>query len=306
LVDPSNWSPPKLGIEGPDTKVAEEVDDLVDRARDAIAAADGQSADRALAAAEGRLRAHPELPNAAWLMAEVERCRSTRWRRVPPVDAEAADRSWLRAEALDGGRLPGVGEQASAQGPAAATLAVGGEVAPPAQAWLDGSPVGDASVATHQGLHALVVTWAGSPVWAAWIDVPAGASVFAIDLPAAPPCSAAEFRRVRIEGDSVVAEGQVQCPRWVVATEGDRAPAVRVATCGAGQCRSMVSWQAAPPWTALPTAQQDTRGRLPAWATWGLVGVGAAVATGAAVIVATALRPAPTEVRFYSNGLKQQ
>src|SRR5258708_2982295 len=57
------------------------------------------------------LRAHRELPQAGWLMAEVERARAVRWLRVRPVDADAAARAWRRADALDGGRQPSVAEQ---------------------------------------------------------------------------------------------------------------------------------------------------------------------------------------------------
>ncbi|HEX3343550.1 MAG TPA: hypothetical protein VHS09_03210, partial [Polyangiaceae bacterium] len=83
-----------------DAHKGDEVERLVDKVRDAITARDADAADRAIAAAEATLRAHPELPQAAWAMAEVERARSTRFRRLPPLDEDAAERAWMRAEAL--------------------------------------------------------------------------------------------------------------------------------------------------------------------------------------------------------------
>jgi hypothetical protein len=296
LVEPTVESPPRLPGDAADPKIAAEVDDFVDRARDAVSAGDADGADRALAAAEARLRAHPELPHAAWLMAEVERCRSMRWRRLPPVDSEAADRAWQRAEALDGGRLPGIGEQASAGAPPTATLDLGSSLAPREQAWLDGSPV-RGSVPTRAGLHALAVTWDGSPIWAAWVDVPAGASSVAMDVPPPPACSAADFGGVRVEGTSVAAD-RVRCRSWVAVTAAARSAAVRVSTCEGNRCGPLLDWQAPEPWTLVPPPEHRDRNRWPAWATWGLVGAGAAVATGAVIILATALRPAPTETVF--------
>ncbi len=103
-------------------------------------------------------------------MAEVERARATRWRRIAPEDVEAAERSWARAEALDGGRIPGIGEIAGAGHAATATVSL--ELPGDDDARLDGRPLprdGAGSdeatargttrvVATRAGPHALVVT----------------------------------------------------------------------------------------------------------------------------------------------------
>jgi hypothetical protein len=302
LVDPSDEPPPGLPSDPADPKLAADVDDLVERARDAVAAGDADGVDRALAAAEARLRAHPELPHAAWLMAEVERSRSMRWCRLAPIDREAAERAWQRAEALDGGRLPGIGEQAAATAPAAATLDLRSELLPREQAWLDGSPV-RGRVPTHAGLHALAVTWDGSPIWAAWVELPAGPSSVMMDVPPPPSCSAADFSGARVERGTILAD-RVQCPSWVAVTVADRSAAVRVSTCQGHRCGPLLDWQAPEPWTLAPSLERRNHDRLPTWATWGLVGAGAAIATGAVVILATALRPAPTETRFTLNLLQ--
>jgi hypothetical protein len=297
-----------------DLGVVDEVEDLVERAHDATAAREGDAIDRATAAAEDRLRAHPELPQAAWLMAEVERARSTRWRRIDPTDAEAADREWVRAEALDGGRMPGLGETSAASQPADAqvTLALpDGD-----EARLDGAHVSEAGVtATHAGPHALVVMADGAPVWAGWIDLPPGPSAVEIDAPAPTPCSSADAARASLTaGDSAgvsasVRAQRVRCARWVAVAPGPTPGALRIATCEGARCSDLLVWRDVPPWIApAPVAGNPEAGRLqhpwPRWATWVLAGAGVAVAAGIAVAASGALQAAPTETRFVSGGLK--
>ncbi len=283
--------------------VTEAVDESLDRARDAITERDGTAADRALDTAEQALRAHPELPNAAWLMAEVERARSARFRAVPPTDPSAADRAWLRAEALDGGRTAGVGEQASATRAQAATLVL----EPPAgeRASLDGVPVGRGPVTTRVGPHALVVTWDGAPVWATWIDAGAGTSSVPLPSPVPPACSlSADMATARGVRGAIVVSEDVRCSRWVAATTGLLPDAVRIATCETGRCNALFDWREPPAWTWSPPASR-TRSRRSAWIVGGAIGAGVAVAaTVAAVLASGALKAPPAETRFVTGGLK--
>jgi hypothetical protein len=300
LVSPRPASAPVLRI---DEHAADEVERALDRARDAIAARDGEGVDRALAAAETLLRAHPELPEAAWQMAEVERTRSARLRRVPPVDENAAERAWGRAAALDGGRAAGVGEQATGATPAAATVNL--EITPrDAGAWLDGRPVTRTTVTASAGLHLVVVTWGNAPVWAAWIDVAAGSSTVRVDAPASPPCSADDVGRAALVGDAVDA-GHVRCGAWVAALPGAASTSVRVATCESGRCGPLLDWHP-PTWTWTPPPERPRQG-WPTWATWGLVGAGAAaVATGVLVVATGALQHPAPETRFVIGGVKAE
>jgi hypothetical protein len=329
LVTPRDERPPALPV---DESVAEDVEKLLEHARDAISARDGEAVDRALATAEAALRAHPELRQGSWLMAEVERVKATRWRRVPPVDVTAAERAWQRAEALDGGRVTGVGEEPARTSAAAATLTLdltpdptsdpAPERAPGAQAWLDGEPVHGGVAPTRAGPHALVVTWNDTPVWAAWIDVPAGSSSLRVVAPAPPPCSADDLGRARLHRASRapldahgVDASAVRCTQWVAAAPAAQPDAVRIAMCEAHACGPLVEWRwrapspAAWAWTPPPdrtTATAATGGGWPSWATWGLVGAGAVIATGVVVLATGVLQPAPTETRFVSGGIKAQ
>jgi hypothetical protein len=293
-------------------RVADAVEGLLDRARDAIAAREHEGADRALSSAESMLRAHPELPQAAWLMAEVERAQSAEWRRVPPADPEAAEAAWLRAEAIDGGRVAGVGEEASAGHPPPATIAV--DLSPEdAQLWLDGSSVPDSVIATHAGAHALVITWGGAPIWAEWIETPAGSSSVRLDAPRAPDCSDRDVARAHVASDTTGTPGEdaidarpVRCSAWVAAFAGAGLGSVRMAVCETGRCGPAFEWRAPAPWTWSPPEERVNGRKGFPWATWSLVGVGVAIATGAVIAASGALQPAPTETRFVSGGIKRQ
>jgi len=305
LAAPRDERPPAIAAAGGEA-AAGEVEALLDRARDAIAARDAGAVDRALATAESLLHAHAELPQAAWLMAEVERCRAARFHRIPPGDAEAGNAAWSRAAALDGGRVPGIEERESTSRPAPATLRIAVASARELQAWLDGKPVAT-TVETTAGPHALILTWDGAPVWARWIDAPAGSSSVAVDLPFPTPCSASDVSRAHIHDDAVQAP-DVRCSRWVAALPGAKEGDVRVATCEAGVCGPLIDWHAPAPsaWTQpvpRPIPERDASGRWPAWAKWTAVGAGAAIVTGATVILVEALRPAPVETRFKYGGL---
>jgi hypothetical protein len=290
-----------LAVLAVDARLADEVEQQLDKAREAIAARDGESVDRALAAAESRLRAHPALPQASWLMAELERTRSTRFRRVPPIDVEAADRAWMRAEALDGGRVAGAGEEAPATHPQAATMTL--DATPgDGEVWLDGVPVGGGAISTRAGPHALVVTSPEGPVWASWIETPAGSSTAHVAVPAAPACSSSDVARARLADGAVVASG-VRCGEWIAVTPSG--PAILVASCEGDHCGPMLEWRAPPPWTWIPPPEH-VRHHWPAWATWTLVGAGAVVVAGVVVVASGVLQSPATKTQFVSGGVKPQ
>jgi hypothetical protein len=307
LAPPPADRPPVIAIH---LEIADDVEDLLDRARDAIIARDGAGADHALATGEGLLRAHPELPQAALLMAELERARSARWRRVAPLDAEAADRAWQRADAVDGARVAGLGEIASASLPPPATIALA--LPGDDRAWLDGQPVG-ATVLTRAGPHALVVTAEGAPVWAGWVDAPAGSSSVDIDAPATIPCSADDVARTSVS-DGAVRADRVQCARWVAATTGAQPGTIRAAWCEVNHCTPLLDWPSPPAWASSPPGaagsaaanSRDRGSRWPVWATWALAGAGVAIATGVGIFASGALEGAPTATRFVNGGLKTQ
>jgi hypothetical protein len=304
LRPPGEQRPAAIAV---DLGIADQVEDLLDRARDATTARDGDAIDRATQAAEDLLRVHPQLPQASWLMAEVERARSTRWRRIDPADPEAAEREWIRAEALDDGRMPGLGETSAASHPAEALVTFA--VPDDDELRLDGKaiPVGEA-VATRAGPHALVASAGGSLVWAGWIEVRPGSSTFVVDAPALPACSSADTARALLAGEALH-PARVRCARWVAVARGPAPGSLRVATCAGGHCDALLVWSNGQAWAGsppVPSKETAHERRLPRWATWVLAGAGVAVAAGVAIAASGVLQAAPTETRFVSGGLKAQ
>ena len=67
-----------------DDRDSDEVELRLEAAREATDARDADATDRALTSAESILRAHPEMPQAAWLMAEALRAKAARLRSRAP------------------------------------------------------------------------------------------------------------------------------------------------------------------------------------------------------------------------------
>jgi hypothetical protein len=285
-----------------DWSAAQEVDDGLSRVREALAAVDLDAAERELAHAEATLRDHPELPQAAWLRAEVDRAWAARW--AQDGDTIRAERAWARAAGLDGGRAAGLGETATPVAPAiTASIAVGGD-ARAVRLWLDGRSVAPGEVRTTEGEHALaMVTLDGGVAWADWVSFAQGTLV-RLTAPEAPACSADDVAHATLDGDVVAAAG-VRCAAWVAAveTQGE----LRVARCAAGTCEALSTWQAMtlplPRGPVAPLAA-DVKFHWPSWATWTLTGV---TVVGAGVAIAAAAgafkTTAPQETQFVNGGL---
>lgn len=233
------------------------------RAREAIVATDADTAERALARAARLLREHPALPQAAWLKAEVERGWAARFATLEPADGERAHRAWGRAEALDRGRIAGVGERGplsdDADGPArvqgdapnvtvhfawardaSAEVRTQGTAERSAELWIDGRlvPPDAQTVPLAPGEHAVVVVEEGRPTFAAWIGVAPGMPP--VRLPVLGlSCSREALGRAVREGGRVQASG-VQCPRWVAAFPGREDGEVWAALCGQDRCEPAV------------------------------------------------------------------
>jgi hypothetical protein len=283
-----------------DLTVGDRVEDDLERARDASSALDADLTERYLARAEALVRAHPELPESAWLMAEVLRGWSIRWGRVPPREPERAAAAWRRARGLDGGRQAGLGEEATTTTdpdvPFALSLDGMGE------ARIDGARVAPGPLRATVGEHQLTVTRERHLVWAGWVDLTEGAAV-RVALPSPPPCSGEELSKVTIEGHAVRADG-VRCEHWVAARPGPHGGSVQVATCRVDRCGALLEWSVggAVPWVA--DARPHPGFHWPAWATWTLVGVGAAAITGTTLALTGVFRESSTESPFMFGDLR--
>lgn len=304
-----------------DFTVADRVEKELDRAREAIAALDADVAERALARAEGLLRDHPELPQAAWLRAEVHRGWAARFTRVEPRDEQRAQIAWQDADALDGGRAAGIGEQAFPPRPrAAATLTVRGAPARKVVARLDGIALAGTSGAdgtmsypldVPAADHHLVITIDDEMAFASWVSIAmtsAGSPrpTIRVHVGDDGACSGASLATASRDGEKVRA-GAVSCDRWVAAVASERRGAVLVARCERSSCGPFVEWRSE---GGLDSERPSGQGlpphvrAWPAWATWTALGVGALAVTTVALIATGVLEARPTEERFVAGGVR--
>lgn len=296
-----------------DPSIGDRVEKEIGRAREATAALDADAAERALARADALLREHPELPQAAWLRAEVERSWAGRFSRIEPRDEARATEHWKNAYALDGGRVAGVGE--TDLGPRkrnAASFVVGGARGRPVIVRLDGVDLGPG--ATNDGRvtystevapaeHQLVAYVDGEPVFASWITLAAGSPPVEIELATGGTCARSAFRSVRREDTQVHAEG-ASCPRWVAAVPMDRAGSVLVARCERESCGPLLEWRVERWSDGGPPQALGRRAVWPGWATWTIVGVGVVTAAAVTLVATGVFESRPVEQRFVSGGAR--
>jgi hypothetical protein len=281
-----------------DLAVADRVEQELDRAREATAGLDGDATDRALSRAAADVVAHPELPQSAWLMAEIDRAWSVRYARIAPVDTLRAERMWHEAEGLDGGRASGIGDPRAtpSQAPVPFTIVAPAGVT----ARIDGVAVASGGVTASAAPHVVVAERDGDVLWASWVNVTAGMTV---TLPPLSACTTDDLSSARIDGDHVDGHG-TRCGGWIAAAVADDPAGVRVATCEGSRCGPLVEWRVlhAPPFVP-GTESTAAGGPWPAWATWTIVGVGAAGAAVAVVLASGALQSRQTETQFVNGGI---
>ena len=240
FVSPSDVATATLGV---DPRIADDVERFLERARDALTARDGDTVDRAWKAASSTLEAHPELPQAAWLRAEVERTRN-------PRDCVGSPRS-TKPQPQPHGRAPRPSTPGASRGSASRRQAPRlrpryasrgharrGHPSPRRDPRLRAETVGNpARGSARPGRGARRRARFGG------IDrAPAGTSAAAISAPLTPECSKADVARARATGDSVDATG-VRCSSWVAAMGSDP-DVVRVAVCSADHCGPLLAWHA--------------------------------------------------------------
>lgn len=271
------------------------IEALIAQAREAVAQLDAEGAERALARAEGTLRAHPELPQAAWLMAEVHRGWAARFSRVDPRDAARSMRALAAADALDSGRAPGVGEIEGPK-PAPIEFDLSAEPDPDVVYLLDAKPVRLGKVSLPAGEHHIVAFAAGQVRWADWITVREGAR---IDLPRLDPipCSTEDLGRA--------SRGAVRCPTWISAWgEGS---SVRASLCHGSSCESasLFTLRASrwPPVSEVPHARGF---RLPGWLVITTLGVLAAGGLIGALAASGVFSPAPHTSMWFGSPPKPE
>lgn len=291
-----------------DPGLVADIEHRIDEARIAAGSLDEHSALRLLDQVERKLRAHPELPQSAWLMAERLRIEADLYSRRPHGADRAAELD-RRAEALEGPRAESYTLQAEARRhkstsatprPKPVTLRVTG-VRQHDRIYADGRLMSP-SLRLVPGEHHLRVVRDGRGVWAEWIRVRRTQHSLALPVPAPVACSRDDLGGVTVRGGRVFAPRDVACSAWAVAERADGAGIV-VATCREASCGPLLPWEKGFGHEFTGPAQIVPRPPGTSWAVYLLAGVGALAVTGLVLWRAgTFASPAPgqTTWRYYA------
>lgn len=229
--------------------VERQLEQLLDRAR--ILADSGAERDALseLHVAARTLDRHPELPQAAWLMAECLQLEAQIHQRYPER-AELVLRLFAQARLLEGERAPTfdvaappvplreAGPLREAQVVSTPTLS---GVLPNDVLYDNGEPLGE-NAKLGSGRHHIRVLRGGAQVWAGWIMIEPGVAGLALPVPPPTPCSEQDFGKVTVHNDRVSARPGVFCPKWAVARPSSEG-GVDVALCRAAACGPLLPWK---------------------------------------------------------------
>lgn len=274
----------------------ERIEALLATAQTALGALRSTEAEEALDEAERLLRAHPELPQAAWLAAERA--------ELAAVLVEARDPALSRAlrqkaTLLEGKRAATFRDEAAdaaALGQSAPRRLTIRGVSPRDQLEWNAVPVGP-SLEASNGEHQLRVIRGQRVVFAGWVTVTAGASEVAVDLPAIAACSADDLQGTLHTARGPVASAGTLCPRWAVARSDGKK--LMMALCREAECGP---WQSAPPATQPVTTAE--RPGFPRWIIYAAAGAGAVALTAFVAVQSGAFSSSPTTERWVYGGLR--
>jgi hypothetical protein len=276
---------------GYDDAAVHEIEALLEEAR-SVAPGSSGSFERL----DQLLAAHPELPQAAWWAAERYALEGQQRAREDERDSAAEHALARRGNALEGPRAPVAGadpavpREALPEDPLPQLPLQLVDQRPRDELLLDGQPAGEGTEIVP-GRHLAQLFRGQRQVWASWVEL-GSPPVLRVADPS-PACSELDlWGTERGEQGPVPAPG-VRCSAWAVAsvrggTELELA-LCQGSRCGAWERRSLLlGGGSAPGESAAPHAS------VPAWVTWGAIGLGA-VASTALVLWQTGVfdRPAP-------------
>jgi hypothetical protein len=287
---------------GHDDALASKIETLI---AEALSVGEAGEAASVLTAAETLLRGHADLPQSAWLMAEILHARVALG-VVAGADAIAAQR---HAEALEGTREatydPGPGAKPKGAEEHRTDTPIP-EPEEPLHFGTDGPlPTDDVYMDGVRGIRATVassehhyrVVRGDGLAWAGWADA---AGVARIRVPGTLPCSASDLGAVGESGGRIILNHRVLCPEWAAArTRGDER--IEVARCHGSSCGTFLPWKRQwgasfempvhPPWPAPKRSD---------WILWTAASVAAAATTGIVLWQAGAFEKEPQKVPVWT------
>jgi hypothetical protein len=260
----------------------------LDEARTLASSLDEERASEMLRSVERDVLLHPELPQAAWLLAEHHRIAAD-LARLAHDGAALADALDREASALEGPRTAAFGAEGAFAAPAQPIALRVDDLDARDTLELDGVS-GGAARSVEPGTHQLRVLRDGELVFAAFRAVTHGGGL-SLGVPALVPCSTEDLARVTHGGEFVRGTTRVRCPNFLVARRAG--PHLEVAECWRAACTKF---------TPLEPAER----RLAPWATVALVTAGALVAMTAVTWAAGGFErePAADKTVFVYGGLR--
>jgi len=269
----ANAAPFRAAGYAPD--VVAQIEVLLEEARNATASLEQSRALSALEHAELLLREHPELPQAAWLMAE--RLELTAEVESSAPDGESAARALQkRAAVLEGPRVTPFSdhaESAELEAPPLQTLSVFGTEPGDALAW-DGVRTGT-ELTVAAGEHHVRVARNGRLLWAGFVTIGESEHAIRLPVPATPPCSPDDIGAGRFEGGRAVPAAHARCASYLLA-RGRPGGGIDVALCEREMCGKVVVFQYVPSRASGAAAAEHG---WPRWGTYTALAAGV-VATG--------------------------
>jgi hypothetical protein len=254
--------------------VVAQIEVLLEEARNATASLEQSRALSALEHAERLLRDHPELPQAAWLMAEQLEL-TAEVESTAPDGASSSVVLRKRAAVLEGPRATPFSDHApSAEPEAPAPHALSAEGPEPSDRleW-DGVRTG-LELSTTAGEHHVRVSRNNRLLWAGWVTVGDNEPSVHLPVPETPACSGDDIGAGHFEGGRAIAAAHARCVSYVLA-RARAGGGIDAALCERDACGKIVIFQATPPGTAVATAEHG----WPRWATYGAIAAGV-VSTG--------------------------
>ncbi len=234
-----NAAPFRASAYAPDAVA--QIESSLEEARNAAAALEQSRALAALERAERVLREHPELPQSAWLMAEILE-QSAEVENTAPDGAEAANALHQRAAALEGPRAAPFSDRAIAGEP---------EIAGTRRLSVEGLEPGDAlewdgvqsepTVISAAGDHHARVTRRGRLLWAGWLKLAAEEPSVRLPVPETVACSADDIGQSYFAAGRAVPAAHARCDSYVLARA--REGGIEAALCERERCGKVVIWE---------------------------------------------------------------
>jgi hypothetical protein len=235
-----------------------QVESSLEEARNAVASLEQSRALSALERAERVLRDHAELPQSAWLMAEILQL-SADVESTAPGGADAEQALRKRAAALEGPRAAPFSDRATLETEASSarpvSLQVQGLEPSDTLEWdgMQAEPLLD----TASGEHHARVARNGRLLWAGWVRVADGASPGQLRLPVPETvaCSPDDLAQAHFADGRALPAPHARCDSYVLA-RARAAGGIEAAVCERAVCGQLVIWQRA---SASPVLATDRR-----------------------------------------------